>query len=146
MKLEGYLISILAVGFVIVVAGLFVTDMNNYYTGISNVSANNTLWEGKYISYSDDINASISGLQEKIAILNDAEAGYIEKILAGGGLVAKVVLFVPSVIMSGLGDGVSIATEVGTNLGVPPIITQLGIVLLGIIITFAVIKWVRSII
>lgn len=136
MKAGEFVLIILMVALVFTTVGLIVSDFETQYPDVDV----NTSWSEDY-DYSDQINESATDLKDKFETITNDETGWFAKAIAGITAVPTVIIFVPSVILESLVNGIKIVVGLGDDIGIPAVIITYAIIGLMIIIIFALIGW-----
>jgi len=138
MKLITIIMSLLAIGFVLVVVGLFVSDMEQYYP---EANINDSSWAGKY-NYQEEINASVSDIQSEFEEMGNAENWWT---VLGVGFVAfaKAIFLIPQTIFLGITKGTFVVSGIGEFAGAGALVVY-GITALIVVVVFSFITWWRK--
>ena len=139
MKLSGWITIILMVGLVFASIGSIVNDFETEYPEIDV----NTSWATDF-NYVDEINESVAPLQEKLALITSEDEGWFTKISAGITAIPRVLVFVPSVIFTTMGYGLTIFTQVSSDMGVPSFVVLFATTAIIVIIIFKLISWFQT--
>ena len=140
MKISGYVLILLMVGFCFALVGSVVNDLETQYPEVDI----NSSWEDQY-NFADEINESASSLKEQFDIIGDEDVGWFSKIAAGIYAIPKAVIFIPSILFQIVSYGVEVTTSLGSQIGIPEFVLYMGGIAIIVIVIFAVTSfWHRS--
>ena len=139
MKLSGYILVILMVGFCFALVGSVIQDFETYYPNTTI----NTSWESEY-SYQGEIKNETTLLQTMIEKMNNENTGWILMALIGVAAIPVAILTAMGTMIKSLGYGIIILSGVGKDVGIPDFVLPFAITALTIIILWGIISWWRS--
>ena len=139
MKIIGFISLILLVTLVLFSWGVLVDDFEKNYveTGISETTSMNSSFRGTY-NRTEEINQTFSPLRESFEEIQTAD-GWFEKSLAAGSL-PLVIISLPLMIFQTVGYAISDMTSLLNDMGIPPQIVIIGVVLLTLFGLFKLIE------
>ena len=140
MKIESFVILILAVGFILVAVNGVVTDFSvNYNVSTSLINSS------KY-SYYTQINNSISGIQSDIQAVGDT-TGWKQVLVGASALWNGVISSAKMILLSPI-YGTEIISGASADMGLPTAVTgillPILIVMLTVVIIFMIVRFVRG--
>jgi len=140
MKIEGIIILVLVFSLITISIGGIVGDMRTNY----DVNAS-TSWENQY-NFADEINASASDIQEDINAAGESK-GYLS-VLSGASAIWSGIKTTATLIISVPGYVIAIIRGIASNMGLPPVVSDLiipiFILMVIIVMIFAAIRLVRG--
>lgn len=114
MKISTFMIMLVMIGVILFV----MVETVNEGAQIYDTNINSTEWENRF-DYVDDINSTVSPIQESLKDLADEETGWLEKIGASfTGIIAAVKLLPTTMISLGV-FGAGLITGLGSTFGIP---------------------------
>lgn len=116
MKLTGFLVFLVMVGFVFLAISLASSDLNSQFpTNPINTSA----YSGRYDATSS-LNSSISAIQERFNVITDEDRGFFTRLGAGIVAIPYAVILFPKAVLTGLGALGDMITDFSLVIGIPP--------------------------
>lgn len=126
MKISTFFIFILIVSGIFFSFAQMVSEANDQYP---DNSLNSSDWEDNY-DYIDDINETISPLENSLKTIQDEDAGWFSKLTAGITAIPYALIIVPQIAFGGMEFGGNIVTDFFSVWGLPQTIATIGIVIL----------------
>lgn len=139
MKLSGYILIVLMIGFCFALVGSVILDFETQYPDIDV----NTSWESKY-SYQSQLKNETTLLQSMIEKMNSEDIGWFKRTLLGVAAIPVAIFTAIGTMIKSLGYGITIITGVGKDIGVPAFVLPFVITAFTIIILWGIISWWRS--
>ncbi len=127
MKLSVFISYILIVGMVFFTFALMVKDTNQAY----DTNINSSQWDEEY-DFVNDLNSTVSPLEQKFKVIQDEDAGFFTKLTAGITALPYAVIIFPQVIFGSLEIGGTITMGFLTALAIPAYLITA--IILGILI------------
>jgi len=140
MKLSGYILIILMVGFCFALVGSIVNDFETYYP---EVDVNTSTWENEY-NYQEKITGNATILQEMLEKMNKEDTHWLFVGLIGVAAIPVAVITAILTIISSLGYGVTILTGVANEIDIPDFVIPFAITAISVIMIWGLISWWRS--
>lgn len=139
MKLSGVILIVLGVGLIFALVGSIVSDMETQYPDV----VVNKSWSTEY-DYSVKINDSMSLLKREFEVITDEETGWFAKIGVSIAAIPTAILTMVSVVFKTMIYGTTVFTSVGTKIGIPDFVINIGIIALLVLIVFALISFFQG--
>jgi hypothetical protein len=140
MKIEGIIILVLVFAVITISIGGIVGDMRNNYD--VNVS---TSWENQY-NFANEINNSVSEIQTDINAAGESK-GFLS-VLSGASAIWSGIKTTAKLITSIPGYTIAIIRGVASNMGLPPVVSDviipIFIVMVIVLMIFAAIRLIRG--
>ena len=137
-KLSIFVSVILVVGLTFAVIGSIVDDFEDSYPDIDV----NTSWSDEY-DYSERVNDTVYDIKEDFDVITDEDKGWFERLGAGVTAIPEAIIVVPSIIFKTFVYAVTIMTDVGEEVGIPPFVITFGVVALIVGIIFILVSYWR---
>lgn len=146
MKLSGFVMMLLLVGFIFSAVSFIVVDFETAYPEMTRVErgigVNDTLRWDEDFNFANDISTYISNISEDWQLLTSQDSSFFEK---GVGFIAIpiAVMALPIVVIAALGNQVLIITRISDLLALPEGLATWATVALSIVLIFKLIGWWR---
>lgn len=126
MKISVFISIMVMVGAIFFIFSSMVQEANDQYP---EVNINSSEWEERY-DYVDEINGTISPIEEKLKVIQDENQGFFTKIAAGITAIPYAVIVVPQATFGALSIAANIIVDFFAVFNLPKYIVIIALLLL----------------